>query len=120
MNKIHVVDDKAVSAENVSSDDKNFINYLAFSNQKSPSGLLVPERERYSKAKQAVSNALHNRENVLKQEFVDAESLISDEDWQNNPVKSQLAEDSLIQVGGKFIPFCLCFVQCSTDCLGSR
>nr|CAH8824637.1 unnamed protein product [Trichobilharzia regenti] len=97
LNKIHVVDDKAVSAENVSSDDKNFINYLAFSNQKSPSGLLVPERERYSKAKQAVSNALHNRENVLKQEFVDAESLISDEDWQNNPVKSQLAEDSLIQ-----------------------
>ncbi|CAH8827071.1 unnamed protein product [Trichobilharzia szidati] len=97
LNKIHVVDDRAASAENISNDDRNFINYLAFSSQKSPSGLSVPERERYSKAKQAVSNTLHKREKVLKQEFADAESLISDEDWQNNPVKSQLAEDSLIQ-----------------------
>ncbi|CAH8468821.1 unnamed protein product [Heterobilharzia americana] len=95
--EIHGLDAKTSSVENVIDGDKTLADYLSFSSQKSSSGLLIPERERYSQAKLAVSNDLRRREKVLKQEFSDAESLISAQDWRNNPIKSQIAEDSLIQ-----------------------
>ncbi|CAH8436228.1 unnamed protein product [Schistosoma rodhaini] len=77
--------------------DKTVINYLSFAKQNSSSGLLIPERERYSQAKLALGDDLRKREKVLEQKFSSEESLISPEDWLNEPVKSQLEEDSLVQ-----------------------
>lgn len=77
--------------------DKTVINYLSFTKQNSSSGLLIPERERYSQAKLALSDDLHKREKALERKFSSEESLISPEDWLNEPVKSQLEEDSLVQ-----------------------
>ncbi|CAH8482500.1 unnamed protein product [Schistosoma guineensis] len=95
--KLNSLGNKLTSTENDAWDsDKTVTNYLSSTKQNS-SGLLIPERERYSQAKLALSNDLHKREKVLEQEFSSEESLISPKDWLNEPVKSQLEEDSLVQ-----------------------
>ncbi|TNN09281.1 Amyloid-beta-like protein isoform 1 [Schistosoma japonicum] len=71
-------------------------NYMLIADQNS-SGFSIPERQRYNQAKLELSNGLHKHEKILKQELSDAESLISADDWQNEPVKSQIKEDSLIK-----------------------
>ncbi|KAK4473543.1 hypothetical protein MN116_002902 [Schistosoma mekongi] len=76
--------------------DEILTNYISIADQNS-SGFPIPERQRYSQAKLELSNRLHKQEKILKQELSNAESLISADDWQNEPIKSQLKENTLLK-----------------------